>query len=241
LTNPIKLKHLDWDSTFFGKKIGAITILGEDEHLKLDHLLQLAKEEKYDLIYVFNYTSKAIEDVTCSKFEGKLVDTKVTFSKKVESTEHNFSIEQYSEEDNTPSLKELAFHAGKYSRFKNAKYFKEDQFKLLYSEWLNKSISKEIADEVFIYKESNKIVGFVTVKIKNDKGLIGLISVSIDYQKKGIGRELINKVCNYLVEKNVDTLEVATQKENTKAIKFYLGNQLSVETEAEVYHFLLDR
>jgi len=240
LENLNSLKHLEWDSTFFARKIGSITFIDNVVDSVLRRELKKGISENYDLIYVFSYKSEITES-TLETYSGEFVDTKVSFSKDLEIEQNPLldSIQMYNRKEVPEDLKKLALLAGKYSRFKNKKYFTYEQFEKLYAIWLEKSISKEIADAVFIYEEVGEILGFVTVRIKNKRGFIGLISVNDGYQKKGIGRLLIKKVSNYLKEHGIVELVVSTQNENSKAVKFYLGNNLTISSKVKVYHFSL--
>lgn len=230
------LKILDWDSLFFNKRIGKITWNESGINTQLIKLLRDAKKEKYDLIYLFCNTK--INNSILLNFNGKLVDTKVVYQKFL-TKEHpvNSSIESYSDKKISPQLNELAHLSGAYSRFKTDDNFRPEDFINLYNEWLKKSVSREIADEVFIYTEDREIIGFVTVAIEDNIGHIGLIAVNPNYKGKNIGTLLLNKVDNFLNSKKINELHVPTQKENSTACNFYKKNNFNILTTKNIYHF----
>jgi len=73
---------------------------------------------------------------------------------------------------------------------------------------------------------SNKIVGFILVTITKkfeprDSGIIYAIAISPNYQNRGIGRKLIEKLSENLVRRNIFTLYLHVKESNYKAIQFY--------------------
>lgn len=109
-------------------------------------------------------------------------------------------------------------------------------FEKMYLEWIKNSLNGSLADVVFVYKEQNKILGFVSLKIKNDFGQIGLISVSEKAQSKGIGNKLIKACDYYLYQHQIKTHKVVTQFDNIAACKLFENHNFTVESIAYIYH-----
>ena len=108
----------------------------------------------------------------------------------------------------------------------------------MYREWINKSVSKTIADEVFLY-ENKQILGIVTLKLKENIATIGLIAVAENQQGKGIGRKLVDACMDFCQKNNIKKIEVATQKANLQACNFYEKYGFSVKEITPIYHFWL--
>ncbi len=224
--------YLDWDSNFFNIKIGRIDVCSSD--LK-DKVIKLTKEkvnEEYGLIYLFcpenyyiNYLNFKLVDRKILYFKDKLINTNCT----------NVDIFKGNEQQSV--LLELAYLGGEYSRFKKDKTFSADSFYRLYKEWIIGSISGRLADLVFIYTYIEDIVGFATLKIADNKGIIKLISVSEKIQRKGVGTNLINAVNNYLFNAGIFYVEVATQMQNRKACHFYEANGFTKKSVTNIYHY----
>ena len=73
---------------------------------------------------------------------------------------------------------------------------------------------------------SNEIIGFILVSISrnfesNDTGLIYAIAIHPDYQNKGIGKNLINKLSENLKKRDITALYLHVKETNKGAIKFY--------------------
>ncbi len=242
----MSFSRLEWDSSFFGKEVGKIEHL--DSKFSLIKELQIAKQKNADLVYYFNNQETAIVAPSIlATYSGKKVDTKVVYRWLVPSEKINFDtssdeIESYDQIIVREDLLELAYRSGIYSRFKLDKRFEEDHFKQLYYLWLKNSIEKKNADFVFVKKEGKEIIGFVTFKKRTDNfGEIGLIAVHENHSKKGIGRQLINKIKEVTIALNLSGFKVATQQENLGACNFYEKNNCQIITSTQIYHFWLNQ
>jgi len=201
---------LNWDSDFFNISIGELIQTNEAAF----------ESDSFDLVYVKINNSIP---VFSSGFENTFSETKVIFHKKLGSKSpiDRAIISLFSSQYSVNDLYELAYESGKFSRFKLDPRFGEPNFRKLYKAWVDNSINKSIADDVLVYKELDRIIGFVTYKIKGNAATIGLIAVSSDFQGKGIGKKLVESVQNAILDKDRTALQIPTQLENTSACLFY--------------------
>lgn len=229
--------YLAWDSQFFGKKIGKLALF-EENNLFLQDSLAKAYAEKYELIYVFTEKNRKISDEILQKFHGKLVDRKVIYTAKIGQlhTKNNKPIEEFLQEKASQELYDLAYISGNYSRFKADKGFGIENFKHLYREWIDKSVSHEIAKKVFVYSDK-KIGGMVTLSIKGNTATIGLIAVDETLQGHGIGVSLIDACVEYCKSEKIQTLDVSTQMDNAQACRFYEKYGFEIKEVINIYHF----
>jgi dTDP-4-amino-4,6-dideoxy-D-galactose acyltransferase len=237
----MNIETLHWDSNFFSKKIGKIDCSNEIfNYQQIWQLLESAKKDKYELVYIFGDKEFIIDQEVLSNFDGRLVDKKVVYKT-------NFDVNIFNSTDVSiynslildESILNLAYRSGEYSRFLLDPNFEKDDFRNLYKTWILNSINKQIADEVFVVKFQSSIVGMATLKLKNDSGDIGLIAVDESVQGKGVGTQLISAIKNYLSQRNINCLEVATQLNNTKACAFYNKCGFTVKSINNIYHFWL--
>lgn len=222
------LKQLDWDSNFFELQIAEYKT-NKSNSVDLGVL--------YDLIYVISNDDKQI---SIKGYSQTFKENKVLFSKNnlIYKNINNESITSFANTNLSRSeLYNLAFESGKYSRFKLDKKFKDEEFKKLYKVWIDNSLENNFATDVLVYIEKNKLGGFVTYKINDNYATIGLIAVSTDQQGKGIGRKLIQFVETKLIESNILSLRIPTQKENIEACSFYekLGYKITESTIIKHY------
>lgn len=223
----MEIKKLDWDSNFFGLKIGEASY---------EILIGFDKILDFDLLYI---SSLSDFDFKLENYEKTFSEAKVSFVKKISNkNELDLKIVSF-DESNTDieTLYNLAFESGKNSRFLLDTSFKLNDFHRLYKIWIDNSISKKIADDVLIYQENNNIIGFVTYKIKDKNATIGLIAVDSNFQGKGIGRKLINHLESVLHQKSIDSLTIPTQLTNIQACNFYKKQGYSIEEVKYIKHY----
>ncbi|WP_435356925.1 GNAT family N-acetyltransferase [Emticicia sp. SJ17W-69] len=228
---------LIWDSQFFGKKIGKIAVFEKNEGF-LEASLARAYTEKYELIYVFTEKNIEVSDEILQKFHGKLVDRKVTYTAKIAQlqTKNRNHIEEFLQEKASQELYDLAYLSGSHSRFKLDNGFGIENFKRLYREWVNKSVSHAIARKVFVYS-NKKIGGMVTLNVKEETATIGLIAVDETLQGQGIGASLIDACVEFCKNEKIQTLDVPTQMDNLQACRFYEKYGFEIKEINNIYHF----
>lgn len=228
--------HLAWDSHFFGKKIGRIDIT--DDYISLVEKLEKVFPQQYDLIYVFGNKSTDIPNEILRNFNGKLVDKKITYTAKIEDlrTKTTVEIKEF-DKQNGSHLYDLAYLSGTHSRFRLDESLDIEKFKRLYREWIDKSVSHQIAKRVFVYEDNGQIKGMITLGIKEKAASIGLIAVDETLQGKGVGMSLIDACVEYCKTETIATLDVATQLDNTQACRFYEKCGFTEKSVQNIYHF----
>lgn len=222
----MRIENLDWDSSFFDLKVGKLD-------LKNNNLTEDLLDSEFDLIYVQSYKEQEIlssEHWLMKTADSRVVLEKVVEKKETHSNEHICSVHML-----TDKLLSLAYQSGIHSRFHDEN-FPVGSFKRMYSEWISKSISGQLADSVLAYKDCEKILGFITLKEHDDHITIGLIAVDSETRGRGIGQQLLNSANHFARIKNHDRIRVATQGRNKLAIQFYEKNGYSIESKTKLYH-----
>jgi dTDP-4-amino-4,6-dideoxy-D-galactose acyltransferase len=228
----MEIMPLHWDSQFFEIKIGRIEPQESSD-------LECLREHDYDLVYIFVSTDRVVS-LGISLSPALLVDEKVVFCKKVTSRQKNINCRLFDALlDDYQQLLFLAIESGHQSRFKLDEKFAPGKFELMYDTWLRKSLSGELAQYVFVYKntQSEKILGFVTVQVKSpDIAVIGLLAVDPTTRGMGIGRSLLDNIEHQLTQIGVSQIEVPTQLANKIACGFYQGTGFSIQSITNIYH-----
>lgn len=229
------VEQLTWDSDFFGMRIGRACISSNEDSVALANLREkLAKN--YDLLYIFS--SHGVEFLSD---QAKLVDEKVvyTWSKDI-SVEANLNVEIWdSNRGVTDDLLHLALVSGKYSRFKLDEGFPNGSYERLYSRWIEQSVSRVMATEVFCFMIGDIPRGVVTLDRKDGIGTIGLVAIHEDCQHQGLGSAMMHHVNGYAKERHCNILSVATQLKNIPACRLYEKNGFEVESVTDVWHWWL--
>ncbi|GAB3279201.1 hypothetical protein GCM10027347_53800 [Larkinella harenae] len=233
--NPV---FLEWDSQFFGFKIGQLTQI-HAQHLT--EVLEVARKQHYKLLYVFTDVEVAIPEQTLQTYNGRFVDHKRTYERELisKSVPLATSVRLFQANDDIHQLYKLAYQSGGFSRFKIDPAFGEARFQELYRQWIDRSVAGGIADAVFVWKTAGFVNGLITVKQKGNTGVIGLLATDAHHRKQGIGTGLLTQVEQYAFNANLTRLEVTTQGANVLACQFYEKKQFVVKSETNVYHFWL--
>lgn len=229
------IQFLEWDSAFFEKKTGRF----ECNRLTMNQLNALFKEKstlKFDLVYLFTNDVEEEADAYLKNAGIHFMDHKVTYAidGEFQANTESVIIEPY-QGILTNDLLNLALLSGHESRFKKDPLFNHN-FKTLYTQWIEKSLSGQLADRVFVAKNGKAIMGFVTVAKNNKEGQIGLIAVDPTFHGQGIGRLLIQSAHNWYSQNNLTRATVVTQLTNTSACRLYEKMGYHQESAKLIFH-----
>lgn len=126
--------------------------------------------------------------------------------------------------DQLDAVKQLAVVAGHHSRFFCDPHLTDAQFTSMYHAWAANSVNRSAASHVLgAFDEADRIVGVVTIKLSADKrsASIGLLAVSPECQRGGVGADLMAGATAWAVDQGVASLTVDTQATNSGAMAFY--------------------
>ena len=224
--NDFKIQKLAWDSTFFGYKIGKAEIKNT---LNIKQLLDVIEISSYDMVQLFSNKNLG------SNFKYNPIDVKLRYTKKVGTSTSNNPCIKSVNKDVDGKLVKLAREAGNYSRYKTDKNLKL-KYEDMYEIWMNKSLKREFAAEVFAFQDENRTIGMVTINKKLKKAKIGLIAVDNKEQSKGIGTKLLQSVDYWALKQNLENICVETQEENYNACQFYEKNNYKISDKIYIYH-----
>lgn len=231
----------DWDTNILGVKVAKIL----PERLSTSALaitLDGLRAEHVQLVFWCSDPKDQASQEAAHHFQGFLSDEKTTYVVElpvIADQLKNTSWELYDKDVASPDLVNLALEIGKFSRFLKDRRIGYENFKRLYTEWINNSCNKSVADDVIIIKENNSVVAMATVKEKNNRGDIGLLAVAPTCQGKGYGTQLVKMSQAYFLQRGINVAQVITQKENRPACRLYEKCGFSIESLQNFYHFWL--
>ena len=227
--------RLQWDSDFFGLRIGRTDIASNEEWRMLQQEA-ISLRKQYDLIYVFSE-----QELPTDTNGMRLVDTKTIYAKSIDSsTIMPATVEHYQESLPNADLYRLALVSGVYSRFRLDDSLPIDSYERMYRCWMERSVDGSMADVVLVHRTDDQIDGMITLKIYDDIAHIGLVAVDKGAQGRGIGTMLVKAVEAYLqTNTTVRHLKVVTQWANKPACYLYEKNGFFVEEKTNIYHWWL--
>lgn len=235
--------HLEWDTTFFGFGVARI-VRAEMDADELSETLKFLHDNKYRLVY-WQLAADQYESAKIAQIHGGfLADEKVTYVKNlVDMTDFRKASAYipFPYPDKTPEVAmiKLALQSGEHSRFRNDSKFPLELYDKLFTCWIMRSVSKEIAWEVLLIEEGNDLLGLITLGVKGERADIGLVAVADYARGKGVGRALVADADKRFAESGYALAQVVTQRSNLGACRLYESCGYQIEIIENVFHFWL--
>lgn len=238
----MRIEYLEWDSNFFGLKIGKIEIRN-DIFFDIKLFQDLVKSKGFDLVYIFKYN-------TILKFSGlidnqfDLVDIMLTMSKafiKDDYLNQEYEFRTDLTEKELSDCYGIAETTAIVSRFYKESIIGPKKAKELYRKWIDNALNKSCSDGLFVVKDENNILGIHIIKtdIENKVGHCSLIGVSPIAKKSGFGRNLWEQAHGYwALQSNIKSCNVPFSLQNKESFNFHLKMGFNkIEEIKYVYHY----
>ena len=236
------IQKLDWDTEFFGFKIGKVTI-PEEGVFDWSAFKAEAKAENYNLIYVFKTQSVLPNDILLNAHLD-LVDIQMTMSRKFEKEQY-LDIEYEMRTELNPSEREQCYYiaeeTAKVSRFYKEKNIGEAKTKELYRKWIDNALNKSFSDGIFLDKRSGDVSGLHIIKTdrENKTGYFTLTGVNPNYKRMGIGHYLwMQSFAYWAKEADIEIVKSPFSLQNKESLNFHLKRGFDkIEEIKYVYHY----
>lgn len=243
----VHLHGNNWDSEYFGFKIGMITYEGPRNVLKarLSDMVQDALEKARKLGYkylVFPATEGMTKITKIFKDEGFiLADSGVDFkldlrSVKVHGCTDMFDVTVANKDDLT-GVKRIARTAFPLSRLYRLEFASKKDVDEYHAVWVS-NLYKGRRSAVFAAKSGRKVRAFLAVSTDpvGRFARIVLIASGKGQRGKGAGSALMYYFIDWARGKGIKTVYVKTQKENVRAVKFYRKHGFKLYARDYKYH-----
>lgn len=238
----MKIEKLNWDSEFFGLKIGKVTIT-HDSAFDLRSFKEAAYIEKYELIYVFQFQNMLPAEIVL-KAELELVDIQITMTKKFNKRDYlniPYNFKSKLTESEKKQCYEIAEETSIVSRFYKEKNIGPLVTKELYRKWIDNALNKSFSDGLFIDIKSNFVSGIHLIKTDriNKVGYFTLTGVNPNYKRRGIGNNLwIQSFAYWASESEIEIIRSPFSFQNSESFNFHLKMGFDkVEETKYIYHF----
>jgi dTDP-4-amino-4,6-dideoxy-D-galactose acyltransferase len=249
LTAGYELHELDWDTKFFGMKMGEVLLpivsktIGFSE-LTWQRTLELAHYQNYQFLFCpFDVEHNEIA-ASISRLGATIGDILVTYSlqctKDLKKRKLKYPVIEADQND-LPGIIEIAHKSFRDSRFLKDLHFERAKAEQFYPSWLRESFLN--LEKILVVKENQQILGFVSLKPESTTPtlLIRLIAVNESTQGKGVGQTLIDQAINFALEQKYSRIQVGTQLTNYAAINLYEKNSFRMINAKYRYHFWLNQ
>jgi len=241
-----QVELLEWDSSHFEFLVGCLLDQNiSDQELTIG--LASARRANYRLVYWSTRLERTVSDRLLAEFGGRLVDQRAVYEvtrlvappmEQLDELASDVRMLSLAPGPASPRLVALGIVAGANSRFRLDDRITREQLERLYETWVQRSSSRELADEVLIaVSREGREIGFVTIKVRDRTGQIGLIAVEEEARGRGVGSQLLTAAHRWMATNGAERARVVTQLSNEAACRLYarMGYHLSEVTA--IYHF----
>ena len=216
------VRHLPWDSDFFGFKIGRVNAAV----LTLEQATELcdwAKAANYRCLYWLADSTEGENLSVARQTNFSFVDLRLELSHPREATSPTLPTSGWRPAKFTdlPQLEAIARATQRDTRFVKDHNFPPELAASLYAKWVSNDFNQHhVAVTV---DAADSPTGFITYSVdaSNATGHIGLLSVGSDHSGRGLGQKLIRLAVNELSTHSCSSIEVVTQGTNVAAQRAY--------------------
>ena len=234
------ITYLDWDSTFFGFKIGYID-LTEKFHFSIEEIINDINKSDFKLIYIYSNISQEIK-INSNDIDLNLVDTQLLLSMNIPDNipATSYQIIDYKNKNDYKKIIGNLFNIAKdisvYSRFYNDKKISKSKVRDLYVEMVQNSINDSYGNGILFELLDNKIVGLFSISIKESGAKELLIGTEKGLRGKGIGRNIFLKALNFCKDNGVKKITTIVSARNIDSANFHFKLGYNLYTIRNVYH-----
>jgi GNAT superfamily N-acetyltransferase len=221
---PPPCRLLEWDSAFFGLRIGRVTAprLAGGE---LARVREWAAGHAVDCLYWLGDLGDG-ESLRAAQAGGfVLVDVRLELGRELEGDGAPESaaapdVRPFRAED-LPHLREIARTSHTDTRFYADPRFPRERCHALYQTWLERSCAGG-AEAVWVAEHEGGPAGYLTCELERpEAGRIGLVAVAGAARGKGLGAALLVAALRWFAARGCARVAVATQARNAGAVRSY--------------------
>ncbi|MBO9488993.1 GNAT family N-acetyltransferase [Endozoicomonas sp. G2_1] len=114
-----------------------------------------------------------------------------------------------------------------FSRFREP-FFSVNEKNRFYREWIRNAVLGCFDDYCLVLRDEGIVIGFVSIKERDNKAIIGLVAVDENYRGQKLGLKLMDLVQAYASRHNLTSISVATQISNKPALRLYFSSGYSL-------------
>jgi GNAT superfamily N-acetyltransferase len=234
-------RFLDWDSEFFGMRIGRVVgskLTAPDAARALDWL----ERESIDCLYYLASSGDMESIRVAESADFRLTDIRITLARELATIPTDgtlgvpgVEVGPFAQEE-VSALRALARESHSASRFYGDPKFPRERCDALYERWIEKSCSG-FADTVLVARHEGAAKGYLSCHLDPDAiGRIGLVAVGKDAQERSLGSQLLQSALAWFGAEGCQRVVVATQGNNTQGLRLYENAGFRIRSVQIWYH-----
>lgn len=237
LTGPSEIVPAEWDSAFFGLRIGRL-VPDAQEGTDLDAVARLDRSH-FDCVWIdLDVASSHLLD-RWSALGARMVDARVEFTRPLDQADASIgpldveAVTRWSDGDRA-AVTALAVEQSGWSRLARDPAF-AGSVERLYETWVTKAFTGE--HQAFVRREAGAVVGMLTGKQDGDVAWIELLDVDAEHRGRGIGAALVREFLERARAEGRREARVRTQLRNLPAIRTYERAGFTLDRVTLVLHW----
>jgi len=226
---PVPCELLPWDTDFFRCRIGRVCggTLRPEQGLQID---DWSRSQRIQCLYFLSSADDPVTIRTAEQHGFALVDIRVTFERALGRSSGPartglaaaVSIRQAQPGD-MAGLQAVARTAHTATRFFNDPHFPHQRVEDFYSTWIAREVQGCAQTVLVAASTANSPLGYVSCHRDpvRPHGQIGLVGVSAEVRRQGIGRSLVLAALDWFGSQGTQAVTVVTQGNNLAAQRLY--------------------
>ena len=237
-----------WDSEFFGVAIGQVGA-GRVTAPDLAAVVEQARLDAVECLYLLVDAADRDAIAAAERTGFSLTDVRLTMGRDLQAggwrtgAPRADSIRTARTGDIVP-LKSLARVSHRNTRFHRDPRFDPARSDEMYAVWIERSITGELADAVWVVDVDGVPRGYMTMAkretdaagVGDPAAVIGLVAVAEDYRGRGYGDRLMDAALEWSTAQGLTHARVVTQGTNPTSVRFYERAGFAVSRVELWYH-----
>jgi N-acetylglutamate synthase-like GNAT family acetyltransferase len=233
------IESLEWDSAFFGVRIGRVS-LGSAAAEQLSQAVGWADQRRIECLYWLVDGADAISPRAAETCGFHLVDVQLTFETKLLRgaglDQRPLAHVRLFKPLDLPCLLALARGSHGASRYFYDGNFAEDRCAALYEEWIKRALRRD-SDIVLVAENENQPSGYCVCHLSGDRiGSIDLIAVDPKWRGGYIGTALMSAALDHFDRSGMRSATVVTQGRNIASQRLYQRSGFVTKSVKLWYH-----
>ncbi len=216
----VRWRMLDWDSGFFGLRIGRVDAPLDQEAARA--VTRAAREAGVDCLYLLVDAADLSSARHAADQGFRFVDVRLTLEhgSAAPARESAAAIRPARPSD-LPALQRIASAAYGDTRFAVDPRFPPARVRELYVRWITRALEGG-ADVVLVPEIDGAPSGYVSCHVREDGSAeLGLVGLAEGARGRGIGTDLVGEALRWLSARGAAPVRVVTQGRNRGAVRLY--------------------
>jgi GNAT superfamily N-acetyltransferase len=234
-------EYLEWDSTFFGMRIGRVRATRLTDPLAAE-IVRWARQHAMDCLYLFAEAGDRATVVAAERHGFSLVDWRLTFAIDLPTravageAAAAAALVRPAAEGDLPALKGIARESHTDTRFYFDGRFPRERCDSMYEIWIERSCHGG-ADLVLVPEVDGAASGYVTCHLDGGSGRIGLVGVHPRARGRGIAGLTLGAALDWFGVRRATRVSVVTQGRNLAAARLYERCGFTMTSAMVGYHW----